>query len=137
MSKRVAVVADAGTYVGPPLARLLAARGHDLVLGDAPPELVDELAAAGAEVATVDGVRELADDGAAEALVAAAVDRFGRIDAASAFSGRIVVGRFLRSSRGHLGGFAGFLHRRGKLSELIQQARHLLKELLHLHCLAQ
>jgi hypothetical protein len=33
-----------------------------------------------------------------ERLVALAVDRFGRLDAAVAFTGRIVVGRFLRSS---------------------------------------
>ena len=34
--RRVALVADASSYVGPALATLLAERGHDLVLGDAP-----------------------------------------------------------------------------------------------------
>lgn len=32
---RVAIISDASSYVGPDLARLLADRGHDLVLGDA------------------------------------------------------------------------------------------------------
>ena len=52
--RRVAVVGDAGFYVGPELARHLAARGHDLVLGDPSPELVDELTAAGAAVEVVE-----------------------------------------------------------------------------------
>jgi len=42
---RVAVVADAGFYVGPALARALAARGHDLVLGDPAEGLAEELEA--------------------------------------------------------------------------------------------
>jgi NAD(P)-dependent dehydrogenase (short-subunit alcohol dehydrogenase family) len=98
MSKRVAIVADADTYVGPALARLLAAGGHDLVLGGGSTDLLDDLHAIGAKVTSVGGVRDLADEGAAEALVGAALERFGRVDAASAFSGRIAVGRFLRSS---------------------------------------
>ena len=56
-SRRVALVADAGFYVGPPIARLLAARGHDLVIGNPAAGLVEELRAAGATVEVVDGVR--------------------------------------------------------------------------------
>jgi len=97
-SRRIALVSDAAGYVGPNLARSLAARGHDLVLGDPAPGLVDELTAAGAAVEAVSGARDLAEPEAAGALVAAALDRFGRIDAAAAFTGAIVVGRFLRSS---------------------------------------
>ena len=41
--RRVALIADAGFYVGPALSRLMAERGHDLVLGDPKPELVEEL----------------------------------------------------------------------------------------------
>jgi 3-oxoacyl-[acyl-carrier protein] reductase len=67
-------------------------------VGDPAPGLVDELAAAGAAVEVVEGVRNLAADGSAERLVAAAVERFGRIDSAVAFTGRIVVGRFTRST---------------------------------------
>ncbi len=95
--RRVALVADASGYVGPALARLLAERGHDLVLGDGG-ALVDELAATGAAVEVVDGVRDLAAEGSAERLLGAALERFGRVDAAVAARGRIVVGRFLEST---------------------------------------
>ena len=93
----VAVVTDAAGYVGPALARLLAST-HDLVVGDPEDGLVEELQADGATVAAVDGVRDLSRPAATEELVGAAIDRFGRLDSAVAFTGGIVVGRFLRSS---------------------------------------
>ena len=96
--RRVALVGDAGFYVGPSLARELARRGHDLVVGDPAEGLVDELAALGASVETVTGVRDLRDPASAARLVAAGLERFGRIDSAAAASGRIVTGRFLRST---------------------------------------
>ncbi len=96
--RRVALIADAGFYVGPALSRLMAERGHDLVLGDPKPELVEELTAAGTQVEVVEGARDLSEPDAASRLVAAGLERFGRIDSATAFSGMIVVGRFLDSS---------------------------------------
>jgi 3-oxoacyl-[acyl-carrier protein] reductase len=96
--RRVALLSDANGYVGPHLARVLATRGHDLVLGDPAPGLVEELSERGARVEAVDGVRDLRDPASNARLVAAALDRMGRIDAAVAFTGRIVVGRFLRST---------------------------------------
>ncbi|CAB4548402.1 MAG: SDR family oxidoreductase [Actinobacteria bacterium] len=96
--RRVALVAGAGFYVGPDLARVLAARGHDLVLGDPPADLVAELESQGAAVEVVTGVRDLAVPGAAQRLVEAGVARFGRIDSATAFTGLIVTGRFTNSS---------------------------------------
>jgi NAD(P)-dependent dehydrogenase (short-subunit alcohol dehydrogenase family) len=96
--RRIAIVSDAASYVGPDLARVLAARGHDLVVGDPAGGLVDELTATGAAVEVVEGVRDLAKPESVDRLVAAALDRFGRIDSATAFTGRIVVGRFLKSS---------------------------------------
>ena len=96
--RRVAIVSDAAGYVGPHLARLLAGRGHDLVVGDPEDGLVEALEAAGAAVEVVTGVRDLAQPDTTERLVAAALDRFDRLDAAVAFTGRIVIGRFLRSS---------------------------------------
>ena len=98
MSRRVALVNDAGSYVGPALARQFASRGHDLVVGSPEDGLVAELEAAGAAVEVVEGARNLADPASATALVEAAMQRFGRIDAAVAFTGRIVVGRFLDST---------------------------------------
>jgi NAD(P)-dependent dehydrogenase (short-subunit alcohol dehydrogenase family) len=94
-SRRVALVSDASTYVGPHIARALAARGHDLVLGDAPDELVDELTRRRIRVEAVPDVRSLRDAQTAQRLVTAGLDRFGRVDAALAFSGRVITGRFL------------------------------------------
>jgi 3-oxoacyl-[acyl-carrier protein] reductase len=84
--------------VGPALAALLAQRSHDLVLGDPGPGQADELRHRGVEVEVVTGVGDLADPGAAERLVTAGLARFGRLDAAVAFSGRIVTGRFMKAS---------------------------------------
>lgn len=97
-SRPVALVADAGFYVGPSLARLLAGRGFDLVLGDPDDAVVEAVEAAGVEHVTVSGARDLSDPQSSARLVAAALERFGRLDSAVAFSGRIVTGRFLKSS---------------------------------------
>jgi 3-oxoacyl-[acyl-carrier protein] reductase len=96
-TRRVALVADTAFYVGPAIARLLAARGHDLVVGDPADGLVEELTALGATVEIVTGVRDLTRPESAARLVEAALARFGRIDSAVAFSGRIITGRFLRA----------------------------------------
>ncbi len=97
-ARRVALIADAGFYVGPALSRGLAAKGHDLVLGDPAPELVEELTAGGTAVEVVTGARDLSQPDAADRLVTAGLERFGQIDSATAFSGMIVIGRFLESS---------------------------------------
>jgi 3-oxoacyl-[acyl-carrier protein] reductase len=97
-ARRVAIVGNARHYVGPELARHLASRGHDLVLGDAPEALVEELTGTGAAVEVVAGVGDLRRPEAAPALVDAARRRFGRVDAAVAFAGEIVTGRFTRST---------------------------------------
>ena len=91
---RVALLGNARGYVGPPLARLLAAAGHDLVLGDPSTDLVAELERQGATVVAVEGV-DLHGAGAAARLVEAGLARFGVIDAACMFSGNVVTGRFL------------------------------------------
>jgi 3-oxoacyl-[acyl-carrier protein] reductase len=97
-SRPVALVANADFYVGPALARGLASRGFDLVLGDPQPDLVSELEAAGAAVEPVARVGNLARPESAPRLVEAALTRFGGLDSAVAFSGQIVVGRFTSSS---------------------------------------
>src|SRR3954462_9904246 len=95
--RRVAIINDTSSYVGPVLARNLAERGHDLVIGDPHDGLVDGLQTLGVDVEVVTGVRDIADEPPASRLVQAALDRFGRLDGAVAFTGRIVTGRFLRS----------------------------------------
>lgn len=97
-TRRIALVNEAGGYVGPALAREFARRGHDLVLGNPSAELVAELADLGAAVEAVDGVRNLARPEAAPKLVGAGLARFGRIDAAVAFTGQIIPGSFMESS---------------------------------------
>jgi 3-oxoacyl-[acyl-carrier protein] reductase len=96
--RRVALVAGAGFYVGPSIARQLAQRGHDLVLGDPKDELVAELTDLGAAVEVVNGTNDLSDPSSSERLVAAATSRFGRLDSATAASGQIVTGRFVNST---------------------------------------
>jgi NAD(P)-dependent dehydrogenase (short-subunit alcohol dehydrogenase family) len=98
MSRPVALISEVASYVGPNLARLLARRGFDLVVGDPHSSLLAELDGLGAAVEVVSGVRDLSKANSSEQLVGAALRRFGRIDSAVAFTGRIVVGRFLRSS---------------------------------------
>lgn len=97
-ARRVALIANTTFYIGPPLARELARRGHDLIIGDPEPGLVEELEGLGANVAVAQGVYDLAEPEIAERLVQTGLDRFGRIDAATAFTGEIVTGRFLRST---------------------------------------
>jgi 3-oxoacyl-[acyl-carrier protein] reductase len=97
-TRRIAIVGDAGHYVGPELARHLAARGHDLVLGDPDESLVAELEATGTQIEVVERVRNLTRPESAPTLVAAALPRFGRVDSAVAFSGQIVTGRFTNST---------------------------------------
>ncbi len=97
-TRRTALVNDGGVYVGPALAREFARRGHDLVIGDPAEGLVDELAALGAQVEVVHDVRNLTKEDSATRLVDAAMSRFGKIDAAVAFTGQIVGGKFMKSS---------------------------------------
>ena len=98
----MALVGNAAFYVGPALARELAGRGHDLVLGDPSPDLVAELEAGGTEVEAVEGVFDLAEADSARRLVDAGLGRFGRIDAATAFTGQIITAPFLDSTAGQL-----------------------------------
>jgi len=95
-TRRVALITPAGGYVGPDLARVLAADGHDLVLGWSTPALVAELEVLGATVIAVDGLGAEHEAATYSKLVQAALDHFGRIDAASMFSGSIIRGSFLR-----------------------------------------
>jgi 3-oxoacyl-[acyl-carrier protein] reductase len=97
-SRPVALVNDASFYVGPELSRALAGRGFDLVLGDPADGLVEELERSGANVAVATGVRDLANPDSSLRLVDTALARFGRLDSAQMFSGRIVTGRFLNST---------------------------------------
>ncbi len=98
--RRVAIIANAGGYVGPDLAALLAADSHDLVLGGPRGDLVARCEAAGARVATCT-VEELGPDHDpqfAATLLDRALTDFGRVDSTVLFSGAIVGGWFLKSA---------------------------------------
>ncbi len=108
----VAVITLASGYVGPPLARLLARSGHDLVLhlpGNDRSTMVAEAESAtllrdlgdlGASVETVTGVDLTKRDGN-QAVIDAAINTFGRIDAACFITGSIITGRFLAAKDEH------------------------------------
>jgi NAD(P)-dependent dehydrogenase (short-subunit alcohol dehydrogenase family) len=103
-TRRVALVAPAGSYVGPELARLLAARGFDLVLAMPGPGLAEELRVLGAAVETVGGEADGSatmgafPDDIGNEMVAAALARFGTYHSAFFSSGRIALGKFARMS---------------------------------------
>jgi NAD(P)-dependent dehydrogenase (short-subunit alcohol dehydrogenase family) len=79
---RVAVVTGAAGGLGSAVARLLAARHHDLLLVDIRPEPLEEL---GRELSRT-GVRveslaaDLADDSECERVIAAAIAQLGKVD---------------------------------------------------------
>jgi 3-oxoacyl-[acyl-carrier protein] reductase len=97
--RRVTVINDGRFYAGPPLARFLAAKDHDVVIGDAPAELMEELANLGVQAISVKGVNSRGNTQGFQQLVSTALDSFGRIDSASMFSGQIITGSILKSTR--------------------------------------
>jgi 3-oxoacyl-[acyl-carrier protein] reductase len=96
---RVAIINDGSFYVGPPMARMLASRGHDLVIGDPADGLIDELKGMGVQAVAVSGVRDLVNPESSQKLAQAAINAFGRIDSAAVSSGRVITGRLLKSTR--------------------------------------
>jgi NAD(P)-dependent dehydrogenase (short-subunit alcohol dehydrogenase family) len=97
--RRVALINDGRFYAGPPLARFLAAKNHDIVIGDAPEELIQELHSLGIHAVSVKGVNSRGNTKGFQQLVSAALESFGRIDSASMFSGQIITGSILKSTR--------------------------------------
>ncbi len=112
--RRVALIAPAGSYVGPELALLLASRGYDLVLASPSKGLASELASLGASVEVVgaedDGTPTMGSFGndIGSLMVEAAIRRFGTFHSAFFSSGKIALGRFSRMSADDLrGAFTG------------------------------
>ena len=94
-TRRVAIIGEANAYSGPALAKVMAERGHDLVLGDASPGLVEEVTAMGARAVDVTGTNHLLEASGSQRLVDAALAEFGRLDAATTATGVIVTGALL------------------------------------------
>lgn len=102
----VALITQATSYVGPALARSMAARGYDLMLhgldGDGDTfgveesfdDQVPQLESLGASVATVTDL-DLRTAAGNASLATRALEHFGRLDSACLVTGSIIVGRFL------------------------------------------
>lgn len=119
--KRVALVTDTTMHLGPDLARELARRGHDLVVGEPAEGLVEELEALGSSVEAVVGVKDLANPTSIQTLVQRALDRFGRIDAACIRTGIIVTGPLFDASVEQL---------RGQAADNLESVFHVLQTVL-------
>jgi NAD(P)-dependent dehydrogenase (short-subunit alcohol dehydrogenase family) len=80
--KRVVILADTQTHMMPALAREMARRNHNLVLGDAKDGLADELIKLGAKVEVVPDTADQTKQDTIQRLVDRANDAFGGFDAA-------------------------------------------------------
>ncbi len=85
--KRVVILADTQTHMMPALAREMAGRNHDLVLGDAMDGLAEELTQMGAKVEVVPDTADQTKADTIQKLVDRANDAFGGFDAACIRSG--------------------------------------------------
>jgi len=85
--KRVVILADAQTHMMPALAREMARRNHDLVLGDAMDGLAEELTKMGAKVEVVPDTADQTKDDTIQKLVDRAQDAFGGFDSACVRTG--------------------------------------------------
>ncbi len=85
--KRVCILIDTQTHMMPALAKEMAKRDHDLVIGQVKDGLPDELAALGAQVEVVPGDLDLTKAETLQSLVAAAQKCFGRVDSACVRTG--------------------------------------------------
>ena len=85
--KRVVILNDTSTHIGPTLARNFAKLNHNIVLGTPAKGLADEVRKLGAEVVVVDDLPDLSKPEAVKMLVDAAMKEFGGYDAAYLRSG--------------------------------------------------
>ena len=97
-SKRVAILFDSWNHMMPALAREMARRNHDLVLGDARDnELVKDLREMGAKVEVVPDTEDQTDPATFQKLVDRATDAFGGFDSACIRTGTHVNGSVITS----------------------------------------
>ena len=96
--KRVVILNDTNTHIGPSLARNFAKKDHNIVLGTPVKGLADEVRKLGAEVVVVDNLPDLSNPKAVKMLVDAAMSEFGGYDAAFLRSGKHGTGDILNTS---------------------------------------
>ncbi len=95
--KRVVIMADTQTHMMPALAKEMARRNHDLVLGDAADGLADECAKLGARVEVVPDTADQTKPDTFQKLVDRAKDVFGGFDSACIRTGVHVAGDILQA----------------------------------------
>ena len=96
--KRVVILADTQTHMMPALAREMAHRNHDLVLGDAKDGLADELSQLGAKVEVVPNADDQTKEDTIQKLIDRAIDAFGGFDSACIRTGTHGTGSLLEST---------------------------------------
>ena len=96
--KRVVILADTQTHMMPALAREMAHRNHDLVLGDAKDGLADELSELGAKVEVVPNTNDQTKEDTIQKLIDRAIDAFGGFDSACIRTGTHGTGTILEAT---------------------------------------
>ena len=96
--KRVIILNDTSTHIGPTLARNFALKNHNIVLGTPAKGLADEVRKLGAKVVAVDKLPDLSKPEAIKMLVEAAMDEFGGYDAVFLRSGTHGTGDILNTT---------------------------------------
>jgi NAD(P)-dependent dehydrogenase (short-subunit alcohol dehydrogenase family) len=96
--RRVVILADSNTHMMPALAREMAGRNHDLVLGDAADGLADELTKLGSKVEVVPDTADQTKEDTIQKLVDRAKDAFGGFDSACIRTGTHGTGSILEST---------------------------------------
>ena len=96
--KRVTILADTNTHMMPALAREMARRDHDLVIGDAMVGLADELRGLGARVEVVPGAEDQTRGDTIQKLVDRATEVFGGFDSACIRTGVHGTGSILEAT---------------------------------------
>jgi 3-oxoacyl-[acyl-carrier protein] reductase len=96
--RRIVILADSNTHMMPTLAREMARRDHDLVLGDAADGLADELRGMGAKVEVVPDTADQTKEDTIPKLVERAMDAFGSFDSACIRTGTHGTGSILEST---------------------------------------
>ena len=117
VKKRVVILADAKTHMMPALAREMAGRNHDLVLGDAADGLAGELRKLGAKVEVVPDTADQTKEDTIQKLVDRAKDAFGGFDSACIRTGTHGTGNILEATADvlkHKGAATKMVDRRGQ-----------------------
>ena len=97
--RRVAILVDTETHMMPDLAREMARRDHNLVIGNVADGLVEELEGLGAEVEAIDGRLDLAQSTSYKQLIEAAEGRFGGYDSVCIRTGAHGTGTILEATQ--------------------------------------